>query len=74
MCAEKLMLMPIAGQEGRRAQRQPRRTSAASSLKLISIHERIEQCWPRAVEMTDIFEYPTIRALDKFIETKIVWK
>ena len=43
----------------------------ASSLKLISIHERIEQHWPGAVEITDIFEYPTIRALSKFIEAKI---
>jgi acyl-CoA synthetase (AMP-forming)/AMP-acid ligase II/acyl carrier protein len=43
----------------------------ASSLKLISIHERIEQRWPGAVEMTDIFEYPTIRALGKFIQAKI---
>jgi acyl-CoA synthetase (AMP-forming)/AMP-acid ligase II/acyl carrier protein len=44
----------------------------ASSLKLISIHERIEQLWPGAVEMTDIFEYPNIRALSGFIESKIV--
>jgi acyl-CoA synthetase (AMP-forming)/AMP-acid ligase II/aryl carrier-like protein len=44
----------------------------ASSLKLISIHERIEQRWPGAVEMTDIFENPTIRALSGFIESKIV--
>jgi acyl carrier protein len=43
----------------------------ASSLKLISIHERIEQRWPGAVEVTDIFEYPTIRALSKFIMAKI---
>jgi acyl-CoA synthetase (AMP-forming)/AMP-acid ligase II len=43
----------------------------ASSLKLISIHERIEQRWPGTVEITDIFEYPTIRTLGKFIEAKI---
>jgi acyl-CoA synthetase (AMP-forming)/AMP-acid ligase II len=43
----------------------------ASSLKLISIHERIERLWPGVVEMTDIFEYPNIRALSAFIEARI---
>jgi acyl-CoA synthetase (AMP-forming)/AMP-acid ligase II len=42
----------------------------ASSLKLISIHERIEQLWPGMVEITDIFEHPTIRALSGFIESR----
>ena len=43
----------------------------ASSLKLISIHERIERLWPGAVEITDIFEHPSIRALSGFIESRI---
>jgi acyl-CoA synthetase (AMP-forming)/AMP-acid ligase II len=43
----------------------------ASSLKLISIHERIERLWPGVVEMTDIFEHPNIRALSAFIEGRI---
>ena len=43
----------------------------ASSLKLLSIHEQIERLWPGAVEMTDIFEHPNIRALSAFIEARI---
>jgi acyl-CoA synthetase (AMP-forming)/AMP-acid ligase II/aryl carrier-like protein len=42
----------------------------ASSLKLISIHERIERNWPGAIEVTEIFEHPTIRALARLIEAK----
>ena len=43
----------------------------ASSLKLIAIHERIDSLWPGAVEITDIFDHPTIRALGAFIEARI---
>jgi acyl-CoA synthetase (AMP-forming)/AMP-acid ligase II len=43
----------------------------ASSLKLIAIHERIERLWPGMVEITDIFEHPSIHALGAFIETKV---
>ena len=42
----------------------------ASSLKLIAIHERIERLWPGLVEVTDIFEHPSIGALSAFIESK----
>jgi len=42
----------------------------ASSLKLIAIHERIERLWPGVVEITDIFEHPSIGALGAFIRTK----
>ncbi|HEY5020423.1 MAG TPA: non-ribosomal peptide synthetase [Steroidobacteraceae bacterium] len=42
----------------------------ASSLKLIAIHERIERLWPGLVEVTDIFEHPSIGALSAFIEAK----
>lgn len=42
----------------------------ASSLKLIAIHERIEQDWPGAIDVTEIFEHPSIRALARLIESK----
>jgi len=43
----------------------------ASSLKLIAIHERIERLWPGLVDVTDIFDHPTIAALARFIEQKL---
>jgi len=42
----------------------------ASSLKLISIHERIDQLWPGAIDVTEIFEHPSVRALARLIERK----
>ncbi|HWG75976.1 MAG TPA: non-ribosomal peptide synthetase [Steroidobacteraceae bacterium] len=42
----------------------------ASSLKLIAIHERIEQGWPGAIDVTEIFEHPSIRALARLIASK----
>ncbi|MGH8255360.1 MAG: acyl carrier protein, partial [Steroidobacteraceae bacterium] len=42
----------------------------ASSLKLIAIHERIEQFWPGAIDVTEIFEHPSVRALARLIEAK----
>ena len=42
----------------------------ASSLKLIAIHERIERLWPGVVDVTDIFEHPSIGALSAFISAK----
>ncbi|HEX4024928.1 MAG TPA: non-ribosomal peptide synthetase [Steroidobacteraceae bacterium] len=42
----------------------------ASSLKLIAIHERIEQLWPGAIDVTEIFEHPSVRALARLIEHK----
>jgi acyl-CoA synthetase (AMP-forming)/AMP-acid ligase II len=42
----------------------------ASSLKLIAIHERIDRLWPGKVEITDIFEHPSIGALGAFIRAK----
>jgi acyl-CoA synthetase (AMP-forming)/AMP-acid ligase II/aryl carrier-like protein len=44
----------------------------ASSLKLLAIHERIERLWPGKVEVTDLFEHPTIGELAQFIETRQV--
>ena len=43
----------------------------ASSLKLIAIHERIERAWPGVVEITDIFDHPSIGALATYIEGKL---
>jgi aryl carrier-like protein len=42
----------------------------ASSLKLLAIHERIERLWPGKVEVTDLFEHPTIGELARFIEAR----
>jgi hypothetical protein len=43
----------------------------ASSLKLIAIHERIDRVWPGLVDVTDIFEHPSVMALSAFIEARI---
>jgi acyl-CoA synthetase (AMP-forming)/AMP-acid ligase II len=43
----------------------------ASSLKLLAIHERVEQLWPGLVDVTDIFDHPSIAALARFIEQKL---
>jgi acyl-CoA synthetase (AMP-forming)/AMP-acid ligase II len=43
----------------------------ASSLKLIAIHERIDRTWPGLVDVTDIFEHPSVMALSAFIEARI---
>jgi acyl-CoA synthetase (AMP-forming)/AMP-acid ligase II len=43
----------------------------ASSIKLLSIHQRLEQTWPGQVDVTDIFDHPSIAALSRFIEQKL---
>jgi acyl carrier protein len=43
----------------------------ASSLALIQIHERIEDTWPGRVDLTELFDFPTISQLAKHIETKL---
>jgi acyl-CoA synthetase (AMP-forming)/AMP-acid ligase II len=45
--------------------------TGASSLKLIAIHERIEQLWPGLVDVSDIFDHPSIAALASFLEHKL---
>jgi len=40
----------------------------ADSLLLVKIHEEIELCFPGKVEITDLFDYPTIAALAAYIE------
>jgi acyl-CoA synthetase (AMP-forming)/AMP-acid ligase II/acyl carrier protein len=42
----------------------------ASSLKLIEIHEAIDRAYPGAVELTDLFDYPSIAELAKHLESK----
>jgi acyl-CoA synthetase (AMP-forming)/AMP-acid ligase II len=42
----------------------------ASSLKLIEIHEAIDRAWPGAVELTDLFDYPSIAELAQHLERK----
>ena len=41
-----------------------------SSLKLVAIHEQLEQRWPGAVDVTDIFDHPSIAELARLIESR----
>ena len=41
-----------------------------SSLKLVAIHEQVEQRWPGAVDVTDIFDHPSIAELARLIESR----
>ncbi|PHS69852.1 MAG: AMP-dependent synthetase [Cycloclasticus sp.] len=41
-----------------------------NSLKLAQIHEKIDESFPDAVELTDFFDYPTIEQLAGFIAEK----
>ncbi|HME40487.1 MAG TPA: non-ribosomal peptide synthetase [Steroidobacteraceae bacterium] len=43
----------------------------ASSLKLIEIHEHIERDFPGLIDLTELFDYPTIGELAKHLETKL---
>ena len=43
-----------------------------SSLELAQIHEGIEARWPDRLEMTDLFDYPTINDLAAFLERERV--
>ncbi|MFI4914614.1 MAG: AMP-binding protein [Steroidobacterales bacterium] len=42
----------------------------ASSLALIAIHEQIERAWPGLVDVTDLFEHPSVGELARFIEDR----
>jgi acyl-CoA synthetase (AMP-forming)/AMP-acid ligase II len=46
--------------------------SGLSSLELAQIHEGIETRWPNRLEMTDLFEYPTINALAAYLQEETV--
>ncbi|HEV7432401.1 MAG TPA: non-ribosomal peptide synthetase [Steroidobacteraceae bacterium] len=41
-----------------------------SSLKLVAIHEQLEQRWPGAVDVTDIFDHPSIAELARLIQSR----
>lgn len=43
----------------------------ASSLKLIEIHENIDRDYPGLVDLTELFDHPTIRDLAKHLEGKL---
>jgi acyl-CoA synthetase (AMP-forming)/AMP-acid ligase II/aryl carrier-like protein len=43
----------------------------ASSLKLIEIHESVDRDFPGMVDLTELFDYPTIAQLAQHLETKI---
>lgn len=44
----------------------------ASSLKLIEIHEQIDREYPGQVELTELFDYPTIAELAQHLQGKLL--
>jgi acyl-CoA synthetase (AMP-forming)/AMP-acid ligase II/acyl carrier protein len=43
----------------------------ASSLKLIEIHEQIDKVYPGMVDLTELFDFPTISELSRHLEGKL---
>ncbi len=43
-----------------------------SSLSLTQIHERLDQLFPDQIELTDLFDYPSISALASFLEQQTI--
>jgi aryl carrier-like protein len=43
----------------------------ASSLKLIEIHENIDRDFPGLIDLTELFDHPTIAELAKHLEGKL---
>ncbi|MDE2137089.1 MAG: non-ribosomal peptide synthetase, partial [Gammaproteobacteria bacterium] len=43
----------------------------ASSLKLIEIHEQIDHLYPGQIDLTELFDFPTIAELAKHLEGKL---
>jgi len=43
----------------------------ASSLKLIEIHENIDRDFPNLIDLTELFDHPTIAELAKHLEAKL---
>ena len=43
----------------------------ASSLKLIEIHEQIDRQYPGLVDLTELFDFPTIAQLARHLEDKL---
>jgi len=44
----------------------------ASSLKLIEIHEQIDRLYPGQIDLTELFDFPTIAELAQHLESKLV--
>ena len=44
----------------------------ASSLKLIEIHEQIDREYPGKVDLTELFDFPTIAELAQHLQAKLV--
>ena len=44
----------------------------ASSLKLIEIHEQIDRQYPGQIELTELFDFPTIAELARHLESKLI--
>jgi acyl carrier protein len=42
-----------------------------SSLKLIEIHESIDREFPGLVDLTELFDYPTVEELAQYLEKKL---
>ena len=43
----------------------------ASSLKLIEIHENVDREFPGLIDLTELFDHPTIAELAKHLERKL---
>jgi acyl-CoA synthetase (AMP-forming)/AMP-acid ligase II len=43
-----------------------------SSLALAQIYERVDATWPGRLEVTDFFDYPTVRAMARYLEQRVV--
>jgi acyl carrier protein len=43
----------------------------ASSLKLIEIHERIDHEYPGLIDLTELFDFPTIADLARHLQSKL---
>jgi acyl-CoA synthetase (AMP-forming)/AMP-acid ligase II/acyl carrier protein len=43
----------------------------ASSLTLIQVHEKIDELFPGLVELTDLFDFPTVSELARHLEQKL---
>jgi acyl carrier protein len=43
----------------------------ASSLTLIQIHEKIDELYPGQVDLTELFDFPTVSQLAKHLEQKL---
>ncbi|HLA72868.1 MAG TPA: non-ribosomal peptide synthetase [Steroidobacteraceae bacterium] len=43
----------------------------ASSLKLIEIHEQIDRIYPGMIDLTELFDFPTIAELSRHLEGKL---